>query len=122
MSPAVTTTLRPPTDEELFTDVMTPVGRRHEVMPADLQTIVDNFLARCARERVSPRPYAALRREAMIEVLNDFDEHVRLALRFLTPAQAGATWDAAWQLRKDVIEAIDRCEAAERDAKWTHGD
>jgi len=49
---------------------------------------------------------------------NGHEEVARYRARHLTEAQAEATWSAVWQLRLDVIAALERCEAGERAARW----
>ena len=58
------------------------------------------------------------RRATIVDCLDSYEEVARYQARHLTEAQAEATWDAVWQLRLDVIAALERCEAGERAARW----
>ena len=58
------------------------------------------------------------RRATIVDCLDSYEEVARYRARHLTEAQAEATWSAVWQLRLDVIAALERCEAGERAARW----
>jgi hypothetical protein len=58
------------------------------------------------------------RRSSIVDVLDSYEEVTRYRERFMTEAQAVAVWDAVWQLRSDVMAALERCEEGERAARW----
>ena len=58
------------------------------------------------------------RRHDVLGALVDHEDNTRRSLETMRPAEAEATWQAVWQLRVDVSAALDRCEEAEREAKW----
>ena len=61
---------------------------------------------------------ARRRRASIVDCLDSFEEVTRYRERFVGEDQAAACWDAAWRLRRDVIAALERCEEAERSARW----
>jgi hypothetical protein len=61
---------------------------------------------------------AVARRHDVLGALVDHEDASRQSLEAMKPAQADATWQAVWQLRVDVAAALDRCERAEREAKY----
>lgn len=72
-------------------------------------------------EITSPPPlpaYAKRRRAGFCDLLDSFEEVTRYRFRMMSDSQGDAVWAAVWQLRKDVIGALDRCEAGERAARW----
>jgi hypothetical protein len=66
---------------------------------------------------IAVQPTAA-RRTDVLGALEAHEEVTRRSLETMNPARAGATWQAVWALRLDVAAALDRCEAAEAEAKW----
>jgi len=64
----------------------------------------------------------AARRADVLGALVVHEDATRRSLETMKPAQADATWQAVWQLRSDVATALNRCEAAEREAKWASDD
>ena len=66
-----------------------------------------------------PMPrYAWRRRASIVDCLDSYEEVVRYRRRVMTEAQHVAVWEASWQLRMDVVAALDRCEGAEQAARW----
>jgi hypothetical protein len=74
----------------------------------DRQLIVHPPLSLCASRR----------RATMLDCLDSYENVTRYRARFMSDAQADAIWSAVWQLRTDVVAALERCEAAEREARW----
>jgi hypothetical protein len=62
------------------------------------------------------------RRAELLAVLASHEEDVRFLLNTSTlrPAVSDALWSATWELRLDVIAALDRCEKAEGQARYAH--
>ena len=79
--------------------------------------IVEEDAGRTGSAATRNRALARVRTDWLL-CLDDDDELMPNAVQVLTEAQAVATWDAVWQLRLDVIAALERCEAAERAARW----
>lgn len=78
---------------------MTPPSRAVSPLSVGLQTV-------------------SARRRDVLGSLEPHEERTRRSLETMKPAQADATWQAVWQLRLDVAAALDRCEEAEREARW----
>lgn len=91
-----------------------------DLVQAERQALAD-FLAVLAAERIG-LPHARPRRRDLLDVVNRHDDATRAALEHMRPAQADATWNAGWQLRRDVVAACDRCDRAEEQARWAHED
>lgn len=60
-----------------------------------------------------------LRRSDVMCVLDHHESFVRRRCDHMRTARARAVWDASWQLRKEIADALDHCEQAERDARWS---
>lgn len=63
-------------------------------------------------------PHCWDRRRDLLDVLNFHDTATRRCLDAMNPAQDRESWAASWQLRRDVIAALDRCDRHEQLAKW----
>ena len=65
------------------------------------------------------------RRTDLFAAVDRADEEVRKIIRRIEasrPGFADAMWDAAWQLRAELRDALDRCEQRERAARWARDD
>ena len=62
--------------------------------------------------------FAKRRRASFLDLLQSYESVTQYRFRMMTESQGDACWAAVWQLRKDVVAALDRCEAAERSARW----
>lgn len=63
-------------------------------------------------------PHAAARRRDLAAALERSEDLTRRRIAEVPEPQATALWDATWQLRRDVMEACDRCERAEGQGRW----
>jgi hypothetical protein len=83
-------------------------------------TVIADNIARTRDIGVSPMRHALERRLDFIGVLDEHEDSTRFLLDAdrLHPAVDDALWSATWQLRLDVIAALDRCERAERDSRF----
>ncbi len=63
-------------------------------------------------------PHAGARRRDLATALERSEDLTRRRIAKVPEPQATALWDATWQLRRDVMEACDRCERAEGQARW----
>jgi hypothetical protein len=75
--------------------------------------------------RLTIAQHAARRSGAVMRVLETYEERYRVQNRKVpddAPAEVldrqERLWDATWQLHVDICAALDRCEAAERRARW----
>lgn len=58
------------------------------------------------------------RRATIVDCLDSYEEVTRYRARRQSDRQAAASWAAVWRLRCEVVAAVERCEAAERAARW----
>ena len=62
------------------------------------------------------------RRASIVDCLESYEEVTRCRRWELEEkgkwGESEAIWDAAWHLRLDVVAALERCETAERAARW----
>lgn len=91
-----------------------------EATPPEVETgdvLLVRFVASCALDHVG-LPHCRDRRRDLLSVLSLHETATRLCLDAMNPAQDRESWDASWQLRRDVIAALDRCDRREQLAKW----
>lgn len=88
---------------------------------AEFKGFVRDLLALARADRAGlPDPWP--RRADLMAVLDLHEDGLRRRLDRMRPAVDRAVWSASWQLRCDVADALDRCERAEREARWARED
>jgi hypothetical protein len=66
--------------------------------------------------------HAPARRADLLAIVALHEDATRRVVRNDTSAEAEALWQATWNLRKDVIAALERCETAEAQALWARNE
>ena len=99
-----------------------PSETADSILQHEFLDFVRDVLADQAADDRGGLPDSRLRRDDVAAVLAYHEEEVRRVLPSMREARAAAVWEAVWQLRKDVVDAVDRCTQAERDARWARED